>query len=138
VGGRLIDTRGRRAVIIPSMFVQAASAMLLAALAVISAQVAWLPAVPFLAFAGLLSGGAHGFLYPALAALVTDLAPEARRAAIVGVFSAMQLIGQTVGAVAFGYVTHAVGYAIMWSTLAALLTIASVLSVGLTEDARRH
>ena len=137
VGGRLIDTRGRRAVIIPSMFVQAGSATLLAALAVVSEHVAWLPAVPFLALAGLLSGGAHGFLYPALAALVTDLAPEARRAAVIGVFSAMQLIGQTFGAVAFGYVAHAVGYAIMWSTLAALLTIGSVLSVGLAADARR-
>jgi MFS family permease len=134
VGGRLIDTRGRRAVIVPSMFVQASSAALLAGLAVVSHHVPWLPAVPVLAFTGLLSGGAHGFLYPALAALVTDLAPEARRAAVVGVFSAMQLVGQTAGAVVFGYVAHALGYAIMWSTLTALLAVGSVSSIGLAAD----
>ena len=137
VGGRLIDTRGRRAVIIPSMFVQASAGTLLAALAVVSERITWLPAVPFLALAGLLSGGAHGFLYPALAALVTDLAPTDRRAAVIGVFSAMQLIGQTSGAIAFGYLAHGLGYPIMWSTLAALLTIGSVLSVGLAADTRR-
>jgi MFS family permease len=137
VGGRLIDTRGRRAVIVPSMFVQAGATALLAGLAVASDAFPRLPAVPFLALAGLFSGGAHGFLYPALAALVTDQAPDARRAAVIGVFSAMQLVGQTAGAVAFGYVAHDFGYAIMWAVLAALLSIGSVLSVGLRADAAR-
>ncbi|MBI2204936.1 MAG: MFS transporter [Candidatus Rokubacteria bacterium] len=133
VGGRLIDTRGRRAVIVPSMFVQASAPAMLAALAVVILDVPWLPAVPVLMLAGLMSGGAHGFLYPALAALVADQAPEARRAAVIGVFSAMQLIGQTTGSMAFGYVAHAAGYAIMWSALAALLLIGSVLSIGLAD-----
>jgi MFS family permease len=133
-GGRLIDTLGRRAVIVPSMFVQTSGAALLAALAVVSMQAPRMPAVPVLMLTGLLAGGAHGFLYPALAALVADQAPAARRAAIVGVFSAMQLIGQTVGAVVFGYVTHALGYAIMWSALAAVLAIGSVLSIGLEGE----
>ena len=137
VGGRLIDTLGRRAVIVPSMFIQAGAAALLAALGIVSERVAWLPAVPFLAVAGVLSGGAHGFLYPALAALVTDQAPEARRAAVISVFSAMQLVGQTAGAMAFGYVAHNFGYPIMWSVLGALLSIGSVLSVGLRADVRR-
>jgi MFS family permease len=134
VGGRLIDTRGRRAVIVPSMFVQAGAMGLLAALAIVSDVLPWLPAVPVLAVAGLLSGGAHGYLYPALAALVADQAPKARRAAVISVFSAMQLVGQTAGAMAFGYVAHAFGYAIMWSVLSALLLIGSVLSTGLPAD----
>ena len=133
-GGRLIDTLGRRAVIVPSMFIQAGAAALLAGLGIASEHWARLPAVPFLATAGLLSGGAHGFLYPALAALVTDQAPEARRAAVIGVFSAVQLVGQTAGAIAFGYVAHHLGYPIMWCVLAALLSIGSVLSVGLHAD----
>lgn len=136
-GGRLIDTRGRRAVIVPSMFVQAAAPALLAALGVAAMHRPGIPAVPVLTLAGLLSGGAHGFLYPGLAALVADQAPESRRAAVVGVFSAMQLVGQTTGAVAFGFVTHGLGYALMWATLASVLTIGSVLSVGLPVETRR-
>jgi MFS family permease len=132
-GGRLIDTRGRRAVIVPSMFVQASGPAMLAALAVLVGRLPWLPAVPVLTVVGLMSGGAHGFLYPALAALVADQAPAGRRAAVVGVFSAMQLVGQTAGSMACGYVAHAAGYAVMWSALAALLLIGSVLSVGLPD-----
>jgi MFS family permease len=81
--------------------------------------------------AGLMSGGAHGFLYPGLAALVTDRTPETRRAVVVGIFSAVFLAGQTTGAFVFGYVTHAVGYAVMWAALTALLAAGSALSLKL-------
>jgi MFS family permease len=108
-GGRLIDTRGRRAVIVPSMFLQMV--------------------------AGLVSGAAHGFLYPGLAALVTDVAPAARRATAVGVFSAMFLLGQTSGAFVFGAVAHALGYAFLWTILALLLLIGAALAVGLARPA---
>src|SRR5207249_4171124 len=88
-GGRLIDTRGRRAVIVPSMFLQASAPALLAIIGILVTRTSTTPVVPVLFLAGLLSGGAHGFLYPGLAALVTDLARPARRATAVGVFSAM-------------------------------------------------
>jgi len=84
-GGRLIDTRGRRAVIIPSMFLQATAPALLAVVGMLVTRTSSIPVVPVLFLAGLLSGGAHGFLYPGLAALVTDLARPARRATAVGV-----------------------------------------------------
>ena len=58
------------------------------------------PVLPVLFMAGLISGSAHGFLYPGLAALATDLTPPERRAAVVGVFSAMFLVGNA-GARAF-------------------------------------
>lgn len=131
VGGRLIDTRGRRAVIVPSMFVQMVATALLAVLGAAVTRTSQTPVVPVLFVAGLMSGGAHGFVYPALAALVADQAPERRRGFVVGVFSAMFLIGQTAGAFLFGYVTHAVGYGLMWTVLTALLAIGAVLSVGL-------
>ena len=79
-GGRLIDTHGRRAVIVPSMFLQATAPALLAVVGILVTRTSAFPVVPVLFLAGLLSGGAHGFLYPGLAALVTDLAPPARRA----------------------------------------------------------
>jgi MFS family permease len=132
-GGRLIDTRGRRAVIVPSMFVQAAGALLLAALGVLVTRTSATPVVPALVLAGLISGGAHGFLYPGLAALVTDDTPAERRAAVVGLFSAMFLVGQTIGAFLFGWVAHAAGYAIMWSALTVLLTLGGAVSTGLAR-----
>jgi MFS family permease len=130
-GGRLIDTRGRRAVIVPSMFVQAVSTGLLAALGLLVSRHSATPVLPFLFVSGLLSGGAHGFLYPGLAALITDTAPDDRRASIVGVFSAVMLLGQTSGAFLFGFVTHAAGYGFMWWTLTMLLIMGSAFSLRL-------
>ena len=54
---------------------------------------------------------------------------------MVGIFSAMFLVGQTTGAFAFGYVAHAGGYGVMWSALTALLIVGSVLSLRLGRDA---
>jgi len=127
--GQLIDTRGRRAVIVPSMFIQTAATALLAALGFLVTRTSQTPVVPALFVAGLMSGGAHGFLYPGLAALVTDQTPETRRGVVVGIFSAVFLAGQTSGSFLFGYVTHAVGYAFMWSVLSALLLVGSALSM---------
>jgi len=128
-GGQLIDTRGRRAVIVPSMFIQTAATALLAAVGFLVTRTSQTPVVPALFVAGLMSGGAHGFLYPGLAALVTDQTPETRRGVVVGIFSAVFLAGQTSGSFLFGYVTHAVGYAFMWSVLSALLLVGSALSM---------
>jgi MFS family permease len=130
-GGRLIDTRGRRAVIVPSMFVQVASTGLLAGLGLLVSRHSATPVLPVLFISGLLSGGAHGFLYPGLAALITDTAPDDRRASIVGVFSAVMLLGQTIGAFLFGYVTHELGYAFMWWMLTMLLIMGSAFSMRL-------
>jgi MFS family permease len=131
--GQLIDTRGRRAVIVPSMFVQTAATALLAAVGFLVTRASQTPVVPALFVAGLMSGGAHGFLYPGLAALVTDQTPETRRGVVVGIFSAVFLAGQTSGSFLFGYVTHAVGYAFMWSVLSALLLLGSALSLKLAK-----
>ena len=56
VGGNLIDTRGRRAVIVPSMFIMAASAALLVCLAFFVGPRVSYPVVPFLFLTGLLAG----------------------------------------------------------------------------------
>ena len=132
-GGRLIDTRGRRAVIVPSMFVQMLSTGLLAALGVLVSRHSATPVLPVLFVSGLLSGGAHGFLYPGLAALITDTAPDDRRASIVGVFSAVMLLGQTVGAFLFGHVAHTFGYGFMWWMLTMLLLMGSAFSMRLAR-----
>jgi DHA1 family multidrug resistance protein-like MFS transporter len=131
VGGELIDTRGRRAVIVPSMFIQAGAAGILALVAIFVAPTSSMPVLPFLFLAGFLAGGAHGFLYPALSALLIDVTPERRRGRAVGTFSSVFLVGNAIGAMAFGYVAHGLGYRIMWSTLTLMLVAGFLLSVRL-------
>ena len=127
-GGNLIDTRGRRATIIPAMFVQSASAGILTAIALLVRPHMTVPVVPFLFLAGLLAGSAHGFLYPALTALLMDVTPQASRGSVVGIFSAVFLVGNALGSMVFGYVAQGLGYAVMWSTLTFLLLAGFVLS----------
>lgn len=137
VGGRLIDTRGRRAVIVPSMFFQALATALLAAVGLLATRTRAMPVLPGLVAAGLMAGGAHGFLYPGLAALVADQASEARRGAVIGIFSAVFLVGNAGGAFLFGYVAHGLGYGYMWTLLTALLLIGAGLSLSLRADGPR-
>ena len=135
--GALIDTRGRRAVIVPSMLIQAFATAILAALGLLLARGTQVPVLPCLFLGGLLAGGAHGFLYPGLAALVTDAATPARRGAVVGVFSAVVLSGNAAGAFVFGFVAHWLGYGPMWTALALVLTVGFLLSVKLEEVPQR-
>ena len=132
-GGNLIDVRGRRATIIPSMFIQAASVAILAIIASLVRPHMAVPIVPFLILAGLLAGGGHGFLYPALSALLMDVTPERRRGGAVGIFSGVMLVGQTLGSMIFGYVAHAFGYAVMWGVVTFLLSAGFLLSQRLRE-----
>jgi MFS family permease len=131
LGGRLSDVYGRRAVIVPSMFGQTGATALLAVLGLVAAGAGEASILPVLFVAGLVSGGAHGFLYPGLAALVTDQTPKTRRGVVVGIFSAIFLAGQTTGAFVFGYVAHAVGYGFMWCALTSLLFLGSTLALKL-------
>jgi len=103
------------------MFVQAAATSILAALALLIGARATIPVLPFLFLSGLLAGGAHGLLYPALAALLMDETAEARRGSVVGIFSSVFLAGSALGAFVFGYVIHGWGYGVMWSVLTLLL-----------------
>ncbi len=120
-GGHLIDTLGRRAVIVPSMLVQATASAILTALAVLVDTPAAVPLLPFLLLAGILAGGAHGFLFPALSALVMDLTHESRRGQAVGIYSSTILSGSALGSMAFGYVIHGLGYGAMFGILTLLL-----------------
>ena len=135
LGGALIDTRGRRAVIVPSMFVQGSATCILALIAAFVAPHAAVPVLPFLFLAGLLAGGAHGFLYPALSALLMDVTPEKRRGSAVGIFSSVFLVGNALGSIVFGYVAHGLGYAVMWGALTALLAVGFAWSLRLRPGA---
>lgn len=135
--GGLIDSRGRRAVIVPSMLIQAFATAILAALGLLLARGTQVPVLPFLFLGGLLAGGAHGFLYPGLAALVTDATAPARRGKVVGLFSAAVLGGNALGAFVFGFVARWLGYGGMWMVLSLMLTVGFFLSVKLEEAPQR-
>lgn len=135
--GGLIDSRGRCAVIVPSMLVQGLAVGILAALGLQLARGHQLPVLPFLFLGGFLAGGAHGFLYPGLAALVTDATTRARRGAVVGWFSAAVLSGNALGAFVFGYLAARLGYGLMWTALSLILLTGFALSVKL-EEARLY
>ena len=66
-----------------------------------------------------------------MSALLMDVTPERRRGSAVGIFSSVILVGNSFGAIAFGYVAHGLGYAAMWSALTVLLIVGSFLSVRL-------
>jgi MFS family permease len=129
-GGRLIDTVGRRAVIVPALGVQAAGAVVLAVTGALVTAAGAAP-LPLIVVTGLLLGVAHGFLYPALSALVIDLTPEERRGGTIALFSTSVLVGQAFGAMSFGALIHAVGYGVMFSVLAVCLTAACALALRL-------
>ena len=137
VGGQLIDVRGPRAVIIPSMFVQVAATLVLALVAIFISPAGSVPVLTFLFLAGFLAGGAHGFLYPALSSLLVDVTPEGRRGSAVGAFGSVFLVGNALGAMAFGYVAHGWGYRVMWSALAALLLAGFLTSLRLRVGGAR-
>jgi ENTS family enterobactin (siderophore) exporter len=136
-GGELIDTRGRRAVIVPTMVVFASAVCMLALIAGAARPGVSLPVLPFIFLAGLISGGAHGFLYPALSALLVDVTPEARRPSAVGIFSSVTLVGNAVGALVFGYIAHGLGYAPMWTVLTIFMLGGIVMSFRLAPVSTR-
>jgi MFS family permease len=126
----LVDTVGRRAVIIPALALQAGATLLLAALGPLGRNLG-ASAGPLLGAAGVLAGAAHGFLYPALTALVVDVTAPERRGRVVGVFMACILLGQAGGAAGFGQLAHAVGYGPMFAVLTVVLAGACALAVRL-------
>jgi MFS family permease len=119
------------------MFVQVAATLILVAVALFARPGGSAPVLPFLFLAGFLAGAAHGFLYPALSALLVDVTPERRRGSAVGTFSSVFLVGNALGAMAFGYVAHGLGYRVMWSALAVLLSIGFLASLRLRVGAPR-
>ncbi|MGH7263697.1 MAG: MFS transporter [Candidatus Rokuibacteriota bacterium] len=130
LGGRLIDTVGRKPVIVPALGIQAAGAAVLAVTGALVGGAGFAP-VPLIVLTGLLLGVAHGFLYPALSALVLDLTPEGRRGQVIAVFSTFVGAGQATGAMSFGTLTHWLGYGPAFAVLTLCLTAACLLATRL-------
>jgi len=115
-GGRLSDRFGRRRVILPGLILQAVGSLWL------SYPHPWFA----LRVIGLLIGGAHGFLYPALSALVVDLGGDGGRGRVLGVFSAAVLCGSAFGSLTFGVVAHFLGFPAIFLLAAGIILLGFV------------
>lgn len=116
-GGRFADTIGRRRIIIPAMVGQAMGGLVLAGLG----------STLVLTLTGVVIGLSHGFLYPALTALMIDRAGAGARGKVLGAFTATSLLGGAVGAFAFGIVAGAYGYPIIFFLMAGTVLAGTVV-----------
>ncbi|MCA1978746.1 MAG: MFS transporter [Thiobacillus sp.] len=117
VMGRISDRVGRTAVIVPGLFVGAASVALL-----IFAQ-----SFVSLALLSLLFGIGFATVTSSTTALVADLTKNGRFGSSMGVLRTVMDVGQSIGPVLTGFIVTHLGYASAFGTLAAILVLASLL-----------
>jgi MFS family permease len=103
-GGKLSDRHGRWAVIIPSMGLMGLGVAILSQA----------NSLPVLILGAAVIGLSFGGGFPALSALAVDLAPEGRRGAAMGTFSASFEVGIGAGAMVMGVVAAIFGYSTMF------------------------
>jgi MFS family permease len=117
VMGRLSDRVGRRRVILPGLFIGAASVALLPAF----------PNVVGLAVLSLAFGLGFATVTSSTAALVADLTKDGRYGSSMGVLRTVMDVGQSIGPVLTGFVVGVAGYASAFSLLAAILVAAALM-----------
>jgi len=100
LGRRWADKWGRWQVVIPALLLNALGLFLLVWPGPLEAQL-WV---------GALTGGAHGLLYPTLAALHMDQVEPGRRGRMLGLFSGAIVLGNSVGPMTMGVVAEEIGY----------------------------
>ncbi len=100
LGRRWADKWGRWQVVIPALLLYALGLFLLVWPGPLEAQL-WV---------GALTGGAHGLLYPTLAALHMDQVEPGRRGRMLGLFSGAIVLGNGVGPMTMGVVAEEIGY----------------------------
>ncbi len=100
LGRRWADKWGRWQVVIPALLLYALGLFLLVWPGPLEAQL-WV---------GALTGGAHGLLYPTLAALHMDQVEPGRRGRMLGLFSGAIVLGNSVGPMTMGVVAEEIGY----------------------------
>lgn len=100
LGRRWADKWGRWQVVIPALLLYALGMFLLVWPGPLEAQL-WV---------GALTGGAHGLLYPTLAALHMDQVEPGRRGRMLGLFSGAIVLGNSVGPMTMGVVAEEIGY----------------------------
>ena len=125
-GIRLADAWERWKVLVPALLLHATGIFLLL----------WPGPLKALSWAGILTGGAHGLLYPTLSALLVDQVGPGHRGRVLGLFSGALLFGTSIGAIGMGLVVHQVGYRKMFG-LTGLLPLLGVLLIGFRRGKKK-
>jgi predicted MFS family arabinose efflux permease len=124
-GIRLADRWERWKVLVPAFLLEAAGIFLLL----------WSDPLTAISWAGVLTGGAHGLLFPTLSALLVDQVEPGHRGRVLGLFSGAIILGTSVGAIGMGQVAHLVGYHRMFS-LTGLFPLLGVLLIVFRRDTK--
>jgi MFS family permease len=119
LGRRWADTWGRWQVVIPALLLYALGIFLLL----------WPGPLGALFWVGGLTGGAHGVLYPTLAAVLVDQVEPGHRGRVMGLFSGAVVLGASLGPMAMGLVAQWIGYQGMFG-LTGLLPLLGVILIG--------
>ena len=125
-GGWIIDQVSKRRIIVPSL-----GAMALGLIILPGAE-----AAGTLALVGLISGGGHGFLYPASSTMVIERAGAGQAGVALGAYTSLGRVGATLSAFGFGWLlSHGFGYTTLFLA-AAGLTLAGAAVFFLIEQRR--
>ncbi len=115
--GRVSDHFGYRRVILPALV---GLAVALGLLSVSGSLLAF-------AFAGLLNGASHGFLYPALGAFAFSQMGAAHRGKVMALFATSFNVGMTVAAFGNGFVAEGLGYGSMYLLTGGLVLVGAAV-----------
>ena len=116
-GGRLSDSFGRRAVIMPALLLLALSIWALA----------FVQTLPLLVAVGLVFGAAQGVSYPSLHAFLVDLSPDAQLGRAQALFNGAFNLGVMSSAFIFGPVADHLGHRTMFLVAGVMPVVACVL-----------
>jgi MFS family permease len=124
--GALSDRLGRKPLIVSGMLVQAVG---IVGFLTSSEQGGWLAA-------SLLLGAGTALVYPTLLAAVSDVAPPASRASLIGVYRLWRDLGYAVGALLSGLLADRFGYSTAIFAVAALTFVSGLAAAWLIDTGR--
>lgn len=121
--GRLLDRTGRRRVTLVGLWATA--------LAVLG--FAWVTTPFFLAAAAVVFGVVAGYLGPAPAAVIADIAPKGSTGAVMGVYRMCGDIGLLLGPISVGWAAEQLGFSLAFASAAGATALVALLGIGARE-----
>jgi MFS family permease len=121
--GRLLDQTGRRRVTLVGLW----------ATALVVLGFAWVTTPFSLALAGVAFGVVAGYLGPAPAAVIADIAPRGSTGAVMGFYRMCGDIGLLLGPISIGWTAERLGFALAFTTAAGATALVALLGIGARE-----
>lgn len=124
--GRLLDRVGRRSVTLPSLWLTAALLLVCP----------WATTVLRLALVSIVFGVVVGYLGPAPAAIIADIAPKESTGAVMGVYRMSGDIGLLFGPISVGWAASHLGFTWAFIAVAGCTAFVALLGLGTRETLR--